>query len=152
MCPPVGNNTELEDDAPAPQSASGSGAIPSASQPPSGNAAGGLGSFTPSSPGGGSSPRGVAAQLDPGTGSTSLPAPTPSRSGVPIGSPAPPRSIALDVAPSSTSREGPVTRLQRGVSKPKTYTDGTVLWGMSASTIPEDLQMLSRLSVTKTGL
>jgi hypothetical protein len=126
MCPPAGSSTEGEEDSPAP---------PAPNQPRDQ----GRSPLRPNrrharqqaiwdlllpSPGGVSSLPGVVAQLDPGAGSTSLSAPTLSGSAVPIGrSPAPSMSIAPDVAPSSTSRQGPVTRLQRGVSKPKTYTD-----------------------------
>jgi hypothetical protein len=139
MCPPAGSSPEVEEDPlapPAPQLASGWGEVCFASQPAS-QTAGAPGSSTPASLGGVPSSLGVASQPDPGADSASLPAPTPPGSAVAIGSSAPPTSVALDVALSSTSRQGSVTWLQRGVSKPKTYTDGTVRWGMSASTIPE---------------
>jgi hypothetical protein len=128
MCPPAGSSTEGEEDSPAP---------PAPNQPRDR----GRSPLRPRwrharqqaiwdlllpSPGVASFPLVWPHNLIParGAGSTSLSAPTLSGSAVPIGrSPAPSTSIAPDVAPSSTSRQGPVTRLQRGVWKPKTYTD-----------------------------
>jgi len=44
--------------------------------------------------------------------------------------------VVSGVAPSEASEIArPVTRLQRGIVKPKIYTDGTVKWGMLADSV-----------------
>jgi hypothetical protein len=49
-----------------------------------------------------------------------------------------PSSAAPVVLPAPSLQQGPVTRLQKGISKPKIYTDGTVRWGMSASVAAQE--------------
>jgi transposase InsO family protein len=66
-----------------------------------------------------SSPSQVAAQPDPAQSSPGL--------GVA------PESAAPIVPASPIAQQGPVTRLQKGIVKPKVYTDGTVRWGMNVS-------------------
>lgn len=83
-----------------------------------------------------SSPSGVATQLDPAPGSTSLPEPI--GSDAPLGSPVPAPSALPGAASSSVPSQWPTTRLQRGISKPKIYTDSTVRWGLNASSLPEE--------------
>lgn len=90
-----------------------------------------------------------------GTGSVSHVDPgAPSQADSPAGSPtaAGGSGVALDSALSSTPDTGPlpsasspppppvqqrVTRLQHGISKPKQFTNGTVRWGMSATSSEE---------------
>jgi hypothetical protein len=43
------------------------------------------------------------------------------------------------VAPPASSQAGPVSRLKKGISKPKQYTDGTVRYGLSCSTEPSSV-------------
>jgi hypothetical protein len=48
----------------------------------------------------------------------------------PLGSTASPMPAAVPVLSSDAALLGPVTRAQRGIHKPKQYTDGTIMWGM----------------------
>lgn len=136
MCRSLGDSTELRGDRPseavAPAAASSSGLveIPLPGATTTTGAAGAGSSAVSSSPATSSSPH-VAAQWDPATGSL-----TPN----PVGSSAAPLGSAMaspDAAPAVSlappSQQGPVTRLQRGISKSKIYTDGIVRWGMLAN-------------------
>jgi histone deacetylase 1/2 len=84
---------------------------------------------------GGSAPMHVVAQSDPGADSGV--APVGSLAASP-GSGVEPSSAAPVVLPAPSLQQGPVTRLQKGISKPKIYTDGTVRWGMSASVAAQE--------------
>lgn len=46
-------------------------------------------------------------------------------------------------APVASSPPRPTTRLQRGIVKPKLYTDGTVRWGNLATTSTEELSTVA---------
>ena len=94
----------------------------------------------PSSLRGGGAPRPdgtatVSASVDAGSSgsSTSSGSPTPSSSTRGAGSSTLPGSSApepaADAVPPSPPPERPQTRLQHGICKPKTYTDGTVRYG-----------------------
>jgi histone deacetylase 1/2 len=77
-----------------------------------------------------------AATLDPGGESASLSSPGSAAASGSAGAAG--NSVAPAAPTPSTTPQGPVTRRQRGIVKPKTYTDGTVRWGMSTSTVPEE--------------
>jgi histone deacetylase 1/2 len=141
MCPLAGDSAAAEGDLPAEPEApdavspSGSGELLS----PSTAAPVGHGSSMAGIPRSAPSTTHAAAQTDQGRESAS--------SAGSIGSVVPPESpgysttassAAPGVAPSNVSHQGPVTRLQPGISKPKTYTDGIVRWGMSVSHSPEE--------------
>jgi transposase InsO family protein len=141
MCPPAGDSTATEGDllaepaSPDAASPSGSGELLS----PSTAAPGGHGSSVASAPRSAPSTTHAPAQTDQGQESASPAGPvgsavhTEAPRSATTASPAAP-----GVAPSNPSHQGPVTRLQRGISKPKTYTDGTVRWGMSVRHSPEE--------------
>jgi hypothetical protein len=105
----------------------------------------------------------------PSGSSTPPPVPHTDTAPVPVPQPDPnaqgteaaldPMTIVLPDAPapgSSTAAPAPplrpVTRLQRGIRKPKTYTDGTVRWGMVASTASGNLRPLLKPSMTEIGM
>ena len=67
-------------------------------------------------------------RTDSAPASAEISSPGPSVAGAPASHP---------VAP-QLPRPGPVTRLQQGIRKPKTYTDGTVRWGMLARSSTEE--------------
>lgn len=92
----------------------------------------------------------VAAQGDPPQGEAaqggSGVADSPASSGVSTGSPSgvstdPHACSSVSAASSALQPEvpqGPVTRLQRGITKPKMYPDGTVRWGMLSTVHDEE--------------
>lgn len=131
MCPPGGSHTAVEEDLPDPSSTlpastgeSGSGLLPSAAD-------GSLDGSSASPPSSSmSSPEPSQPQTDPAGGGHALPAnPTATVEILPSGSSAPTSPV-----PSSTPLpDWRVTRLQHGIVKPKTRTDGTVRWCMQAS-------------------
>lgn len=138
MCPLPGNNmgARLEPDplhngGAAPGSGSESApALPSQSASPHSSTAG---SSAPLPDNASPSSSSTAVQSDPGAGehapasaTVEIPPPRSSAGG---------GSIASSAPPPIHQHQGPVTRLQRGIQKPKIFTDGTVGWGMSASTI-----------------
>jgi hypothetical protein len=50
--------------------------------------------------------------------------------------------VALVTQPLAPSVSRPVTRASKGIHKPKSYTDGTIRWGLSAmSAEPANLQV-----------
>lgn len=63
--------------------------------------------------------------------------------GVPATSGAATAAQHMDSAPTTAAPESrPVTRLQRGITKPKIYTDGTVRWGMAGTIGAEEPSIL----------
>jgi hypothetical protein len=135
MCSPPGSNTEAEADPPvvtAATSSSDAGELPPLSNaiPVWGSSAAKPEAIASPSPH-------VVAQVDPVSESASLHGPM--GSSVLPGSGAPPQSAASPAASPPVSQQGSVTKRQRDIIKPKTYTNGTVRWGMSASNISEEL-------------
>jgi histone deacetylase 1/2 len=134
MCPPPGSNAAAEADLPAMTAAASSSG---AGEPPSpSNEILVAGSSVAETDAVASPSPHVAAQIDPGSGSASPH--TLTGSGVPSGSGVSPPSAASPTASPPALQQGPVNRRQRGIFKPKTYTDGTVRWGMSASHVSEE--------------
>jgi hypothetical protein len=88
----------------------------------------GAGSSATSSSEAPTDPSPMAAHQDPGAAVPTGSAAVPSRSSVE------PLSAA---SPAPSMQQGPVTRLQRGISKPKIYSDGTIHLGMSANVAEE---------------
>jgi hypothetical protein len=52
---------------------------------------------------------------------------------------------AAQPAPSSASCQGPLTRLQQGIRKPKLYIDGTIHYGHLASSCDESFTLKQAL-------
>jgi hypothetical protein len=65
-------------------------------------------------------------------------------------SPVAPSTSSVDLATSENMR--PITRSQSGIVKPKVYTDGTVRWGMLASSSDEEPTSVQRALVIQSGL
>jgi hypothetical protein len=89
-----------------------------------------------------SDPRGSTVQLDAREFAAMAPA---------LGiSPVAPSTSSVDLATSENMR--PITRSQSGIVKPKVYTDGTVRWGMLASSSDEEPTSVQRALVIQSGL
>lgn len=129
MCYPRGISTRAEADTPG-QDLDGGGASPSGSASQSSLGRRGRGSHAPPTPGAGSSVAAPSSSTSTGIGEPAHidPNQNPLRAGTStkIGSPA----VALEsgaadsgvVAPVQVDAQRPVTCLQQGISKPKTYT------------------------------
>jgi histone deacetylase 1/2 len=137
LCRSPGDSANLEGDSPGVvivpviESASGSDAISTTSPPAAEAGLSVAGSFTPTS----SSTR-VGAQQDPS--SPPQPLDLVGSSVTSSGSAATSPGAASSAAAAPPPQQGPVTRLQRGISQPKVYTDGTVRWGMLATVDVEE--------------
>jgi histone deacetylase 1/2 len=132
LCRSPGDSANTEGDSPGAvvvpvaESASGSEAISIVLPPAAEAGLSAAGSFNPVT----SSTR-VGAQQDPNSPSQTLD--SMGSTAPPSGSAVTPSGAASSVASAFPPQQGPVTRLQRGISQPKVYTDGTVRWGMLAA-------------------
>jgi len=142
MCPSWGGgNTRSNADAPAGDLRVTSTESDPGSKPVASSPAQGAGSSAPNPDQRRSSATPSTAQLDPDHGGHDPLAPASSASlqeDPDAGSSAPVHSTA-DAA---SSPRRPTTRAQHGIHKPKTYTDGTVCWGMFGASVPEEPKLV----------
>lgn len=149
VCAPSGSSAPIEVDPPAAAMpgprGSGASSLGSAPAPRSGAA-------DPSTRGGQSTHAVGSSAADPSATSTPDPQLVPHSDpveGEPVLSPSPASDLVESVliptagsstdtgsgtAAATTQAQGPVTRSQRGIHKPKSYTDGTIRWCMSTQT------------------